>query len=631
MPADVSRSLVILDDVLPPSDLPVGARSAAVVFIPEVSAQDKEPWHNVGCQVVAPSDLITHEIAVEAKRAAPEIMRAVWQAPIDGRPLGEQFMYRGIFLADVAHAHLVSTLLEALVKLAALDEWLKANPVHLVWLPRELGAWSRAGAFLAEAHGIPIRRLRGIPRRRPFWPPTRRSLTQWLPHSLRRWQERREAGAATRRFVRQHVGAEKPPERVDLIAVGHYVSECRALVPIVRALDAEGIYSTRVLADAWGRAPEVFDAMKVPYETLQRLGGWRKEAERVRSSLPALVRMWEAFLRGEGDHGLVFRHVPIHQLMRHAWRAMSDISLRHDCIRMYLWWIEIIAKAFDHFSPRLALLADEAMPINVIQVELAHQRAIATICMQHGAMPDHPKYAAGRAARILVGGEALRRLLVSRGTAPERVAAVGIPHFDPLADHHALARVPVRKDLGLPEGMPLIVYTMLSGVGVTPRDEVIAATREVLDGVERLGGGYAFVFKRHPADRADILSRMGADLAARGIIATIDAPIHPLLWSADLVITQMSTTGQEAIMLEKPLIVVNLTGKPDTIPYVEYGAALGVYRCGELAEAMRRALNDEGTQRALGEGRKRFIADFAYRVDGRATERVLAEIRRLVT
>ena len=602
------------------------------MFLAAASGELRHLWRAADHEVVAPSDLVTHEITDGAKRASEAILQEVWRVPVGGSSLAERFAYRGIPLTDVAHAHLVGALFEALVKVAALDEWLKRRGAERIWLPRETGEWSSAAQALAVARQMPVRRLQSIPHRAALWPPTRRSVTQWLPGWVRRWRERREAESAEAEFLGEwRRRAAEAANSVEVLGIAHYVGEGRTLAPVVSKMREEGRHTVALRVDSWGRAGEIFDKADLPYSLLQALGPWDESAARIRKALPALGKLWRTALASDQARAIRHRGVPITALVRTRWCTLGDISLRHDCLRQYLWWVELIERALAAFSPRLVLLADEVMPFGVIAVNAAERMGIRTLNIIHGAMLDHPKHRACWATRVVVGGEASRRFLRSRGTADERIVVTGLPQFDPLADDQALSRVPVRRQLGIPDGVPLVVYTMLSGAGVTPLEEVLAATREVLDAAEHLRGACSFVFKRHPADRADILSKTGVDLAARGIVATIDAPLHPLLWNADLVITQMSTTGQEAIMLGKPLIVVDVAGKPDTIPYVEYGAALGVYETGALAGAIHRALHDEAVRRSLAAGRERFIADFAYRNDGKATDRILDEVDRLVT
>jgi len=625
-----SPAALILDFAPPSPALLDPAEAGTALFVPSLGQVDREALAGAGYRLVTAADIVTATADGEAKRVAVEAMERLWRVRIDGARLGDALAYRGVRLADVAHAHLVTALADALARLAALDAWWSEETIGAVHVPREPGPWGRVAELLARAKGMPVGRLRGIPPRAPLWPPTARSMTQWAPDALRRWRDARDAHHADAALAERC--AAQPPDmrQADILAIGHYISEARALVPIIRRLQAEGSASVAVVGDEWGRGPEAFRAARIEYVPLQSLDAWRDAAPRVAMAARTLGRLWQRALKTDEARAIAHRGVSIPALVREEWRVLGDLSLRHDCIREYLWWIEMIDRAMELASPRLVLLADEAMPVNVIQLELAEQRKIATLHVQHGALPEHPKHRTGRATCITVGGEALRRFFLQRGTDPRRVVVTGIPQFDPLADHAALAAVPIRRGLAIPDGRLVVVYTMQSGQGVTPRDEVVAATHEVLAANAAMRDRLTFVFKRHPGDRGDLLRRMGIDPAREGIIDTFDAPIHPLLWVADVVVTQMSTTGQEALMLGKPLVVVNLSGKPDSIPYVAYGAALGVYHAGDLSDAIERALADEATRARLAVGRQRFVEDFAYRVDGHATERIVKEVFALV-
>ncbi len=351
---------------------------------------------------------------------------------------------------------------------------------------------------------------------------------------------------------------------------------------------------------------------------------------RVRTALRELSKVWRTATVSQEADRVQCRGVSVLRLMRDRWDVFVRNSLNQSSLRQYLLWIELMDAALRTWRPKAVVVADEAMGVNAAVIALAKQHDIATLHVQHGAILDHPKHRRGETDIITVGGDAVKRFLVNLGTNPDQIVVTGYPQFDPLDDREKLAAEPVRERLGLPSDKRLVLFTMLSGAGVTPLHEVVTGVREVVDAFRKLGPGYSYVFKRHPADRGDLLTQMGVDIQSLGAVSTIDEPIHPLLMAADVVVTQMSTTGTEALLLGKPLVVVNLSGRPDTIPYVEYGAALGVYRSGEAAHAIERALTDENARRILADGRERFICDFAYRPERSSTECITNEIYRLV-
>ena len=80
-----------------------------------------------------------------------------------------------------------------------------------------------------------------------------------------------------------------------------------------------------------------------------------------------------------------------------------------------------------------------------------------------------------------------------------------------------------------------------------------------------------------------------------------------LLHAADIVITHYCTTAIEAIILNKPVIVIDFSGELTWVPYVECGAAIGVHREDALASVIERILYDEEARQTLAEAQRRYV------------------------
>ena len=83
--------------------------------------------------------------------------------------------------------------------------------------------------------------------------------------------------------------------------------------------------------------------------------------------------------------------------------------------------------------------------------------------------------------------------------------------------------------------------------------------------------------------------------------------------------------------LNKPIVVLNLSGEPDAMPYVEKGIALGVYRKEDLIPAIKDALYNREVREKLARCREKFVYEYAYIQDGRASERVANLIKSIAT
>lgn len=99
--------------------------------------------------------------------------------------------------------------------------------------------------------------------------------------------------------------------------------------------------------------------------------------------------------------------------------------------------------------------------------------------------------------------------------------------------------------------------------------------------------------------------------------------LYPLLNIADVVVTDYSHVGVEAAMFGKPLLVVNLTGKPyPSNRFDEVGIALGVHSMDEIEPGIERILADEELLTRMREKRNDVVDRYNYRNDGKAAHRI---------
>lgn len=105
---------------------------------------------------------------------------------------------------------------------------------------------------------------------------------------------------------------------------------------------------------------------------------------------------------------------------------------------------------------------------------------------------------------------------------------------------------------------------------------------------------------------------------------TYDIDLYTLLSAADLVITEYSTVGAEAILLDKPVITVNFNKESHEHEqsYSEYGAALDFETYSQMEEAVKEMIDGEKYLDQLKKGRKKVAYRYNYHNDGKATERI---------
>ena len=138
------------------------------------------------------------------------------------------------------------------------------------------------------------------------------------------------------------------------------------------------------------------------------------------------------------------------------------------------------------------------------------------------------------------------------------------------------------------------------------------------------------IVKEHPNAAARFEPIMRKELEPAGdriVIVPKDADTNALLFYSDLLISAESTTISEAAATGKPAIVFEFRDDLADSRYVRAGVAVGVCREEELVPAIRRLLRDDS---ALAACRPAFVEKYLFAVDGRAAERVVNHVIRLL-
>jgi UDP-N-acetylglucosamine 2-epimerase len=141
---------------------------------------------------------------------------------------------------------------------------------------------------------------------------------------------------------------------------------------------------------------------------------------------------------------------------------------------------------------------------------------------------------------------------------------------------------------------------------------------------------FIIVIKQHPREGEEYTQMMRQRLGLpRSDIVLVpkNADTLLLIRACDLMITKFSTTAMEALALDKPLLLMNFSGEPDKIDYVEQGVARGVYEPQDLSAAVENLLNNKSD---IAEKRREYIARYLYKIDGKATARIIEVIEQML-
>jgi hypothetical protein len=305
-------------------------------------------------------------------------------------------------------------------------------------------------------------------------------------------------------------------------------------------------------------------------------------------------------------------------------------SFRDTFLRQFPWTMRSfleVSTVLRLDEPDVLVLYAESSGLGRAAVAAARAQGIPSVAVQHGIM--YPQYYSHEHARdelekdpvpiptrTAVFGELAKELLVQRGSYPEdRIVVTGSPKFDALVKGASgYDPAATRRELAVPENARFLVLA-------TRWSAVSPVFEELVRAIEKLNGVFLFV-KPHQAESARPYLEVKERLSAERVrILPAEKNLLELLFASNGLITVDSFASSEALVLGRPVLVLNLPGNLG--PLVDRGVALGVRRGESIAKALETLLFDAETARALETKRKEYIREFAFGADGHSTERIV--------
>ncbi len=291
--------------------------------------------------------------------------------------------------------------------------------------------------------------------------------------------------------------------------------------------------------------------------------------------------------------------------------------------------VDFVDRMLKVTSPDIMCLMPDGFFLQQMASALAKKYNIPTVAcsaaIETGNSRSYMKHL--HADKKAVMGEIIRNLYVQSGVEPERIVVTGVAHFDQLFDRNKEQDKQVLAKGGLDPNKKTILFT--------PNPNIITSgeTKEMLTGVISAVlkmNDVQLVIKVHPRENAEPYQEMAEKYRDSRIHVVKDTDLYALISSCELLITKYSTTALEAMMIDKPVVTINLSGQPTPVPYAEEGAALGVYRYEDIEQAILKALDDEETRNRLKAGRDKFVRRWAGEPDGKAAQRIVMFMKEMI-
>jgi len=286
-------------------------------------------------------------------------------------------------------------------------------------------------------------------------------------------------------------------------------------------------------------------------------------------------------------------------------------------------------------APAAIVLTYETGPAQRAMIIEAARAGIPTLGLQHGMVFDnHYDYMHARVSALplvepeavaiplitCVWGDYWRETLVSSGRYPaDTVITTGNWRYDEIERIRAAAiarPLPLSQDQGA--GCRIIAI-LTAGADI---EEYVRICLRLVSGQ----GDAIPMVKLHPSENPESIRWV---IAESGLPAETlyTGDLASLLVHSEIVISQFSTAVTEAMLFDKPVILGNLTGIEFTAAYQESNACLYATTAEDLQTCLGQLGTDPAVAGQLAEGRRRFVEQAFFRLDGASASRVAELVR----
>jgi len=303
-------------------------------------------------------------------------------------------------------------------------------------------------------------------------------------------------------------------------------------------------------------------------------------------------------------------------------------------------YLEMIKKMLEKEKPDLILIKEEYGQFERALIVEGKKRGIPTIGIQHGIpYPDigygirggRLSYLNKKAVSIdyppipdktAVYGPSQKKFLVDVNFYPESsIFVTGQPRYDILCHASRLySREKIFDKYKIDSNKKIILWlTQCHALTDSENYYNFNSVFEIIHSLKDVN----LIIKQHPNEPqkySKMLKKIVINYNINITIAPKDSDTYELLFVCDLAITKNSTVAVEAVILNKPLILINFGKEIDNNNYVNEGIAIGVYKKEDFLPAVEKLLKGDAE---LNKNRQKFIEKFLFKNDGKSTERVV--------
>lgn len=281
---------------------------------------------------------------------------------------------------------------------------------------------------------------------------------------------------------------------------------------------------------------------------------------------------------------------------------------------------EMLTLLMKQIPPNLMFLVSEQTITGRAWLDCAKKKGVEIIALQHGYMRDLLSYTQNKILpNILLVWSEIEREIVTKHLdySEDMVCALGNPRFDNLS---FADQIYSKSDFISQHNITAdnwIVFWATSFADA-PYGDNVSYIIDLSEAVREIGG-ITLLVKLHPLDDKmykKLILQKFVDLPI--IIMDDDSDVSELIYISDILIMQSSTVGEEAVILNKPIIELNYSG--EICNYVQEGVAILVNEKTLLKDTIYNLLHTSFNDSKLIIKQNEYMRKHMY--DGKSSKRI---------
>jgi hypothetical protein len=316
--------------------------------------------------------------------------------------------------------------------------------------------------------------------------------------------------------------------------------------------------------------------------------------------------------------------VELPQFLRDVPRAEWIDALR-DTLAMAMPAVYEVAAmthaALEQLRPEVLVVGNDITLEGRAQCTIARGYGVPTVCPMHGIVSGEPLQGAHVADAVLVYGQRSRRDLIALGESPRRIHVCGAPNLVHRTRQTGKVHPRIRQFLQLADGQPWVLLAT-SGPG---HSVSVGHHARVIEAVMRLSVAMPevrFVAKLHPKDRLDYYRAAQRRVPESRLMTFTNkssaAPRELTEWlqGCTAVITGGSAAGLDAMLMDVPVVSIDLAGELTGVDFIESGASQHVRDEPGLRAAVERAVCNAESLADVRSRAEAFLKEAFFALDG---------------